>query len=143
MRSLPEAMRVLLDPAETGAVTLSLPQDVQAEAYDFPAAMFERRTWRVSRRPPAAAELNAAVEALRAARRPLVIAGGGVHYSDALPELAELSERLGIPVDGDIGRQGRAARWRARAGRDGRDRHARGQRARRARPTWSCASAPG
>jgi 3D-(3,5/4)-trihydroxycyclohexane-1,2-dione acylhydrolase (decyclizing) len=98
VRSLPEAMRVLLDPAETGAVTLALPQDVQAEAYDFPATMFEPRTWRVSRRPPAAGELNAAVEALRAARRPLVIAGGGVHYSDALPELAELSERLGIPV---------------------------------------------
>ena len=68
LRALPEAMRVLLDPAETGAVTMSLPQDVQAEAYDFPADLFEPRTWRVSRRPPAAAELSAAVEALRAAR---------------------------------------------------------------------------
>jgi len=98
LRALPEAMRVLLDPAETGAVTLSLPQDVQAEACDFPPAFFERRTWRVSRRPPAGAELNAAVEALRSSRRPLLIAGGGVHYSEALPELADLSERLGIPV---------------------------------------------
>jgi 3D-(3,5/4)-trihydroxycyclohexane-1,2-dione acylhydrolase (decyclizing) len=98
VRSLPEAMRVLLDPAETGAVTLSLPQDVQAEAYEFPADLFEPRTWRVSRRPPAGTELNAAVEALRDARRPLVIAGGGVHYSEARAELAELSERLGIPV---------------------------------------------
>jgi 3D-(3,5/4)-trihydroxycyclohexane-1,2-dione acylhydrolase (decyclizing) len=98
VRSLPEAMRVLLDPAETGAVTISLPQDLQAEAYDFPADLFEPRTWRVSRRPPAGTELNTAVEALRAARRPLVIAGGGVHYSEARAELAELSERLGIPV---------------------------------------------
>ena len=81
-------MRVLLDPAETGAVTLSLHQDVQAEAYDFPAALFEPRTWRVTRRPPATAELAAAVEAIRACERPLVIAGGGVHYSDARAELA-------------------------------------------------------
>jgi 3D-(3,5/4)-trihydroxycyclohexane-1,2-dione acylhydrolase (decyclizing) len=79
-------------------VTLSLCQDVQAEAYDFPAGFFEPRTWRVGRRPPAAAELSAAVEALRACERPLVIAGGGVHYSDALPELAELSARCGVPV---------------------------------------------
>ncbi len=98
VRALPEAMRVLLDPAETGAVTLSLPQDVQAEAYDFPAALFEPRTWPVSRRPPAAAELRAAVEALRDSRRPLLIAGGGVHYSEAGAELAELSDRLGVPV---------------------------------------------
>jgi 3D-(3,5/4)-trihydroxycyclohexane-1,2-dione acylhydrolase (decyclizing) len=98
VRSLPEAMRVLLDPAETGAVTLSLPQDVQAEAHDFPAHLFEPRTWPVSRRAPAPGELNAAVEALGAARRPLLIAGGGVHYSEAGAELAELSERLGIPV---------------------------------------------
>jgi 3D-(3,5/4)-trihydroxycyclohexane-1,2-dione acylhydrolase (decyclizing) len=98
LRTLPEAIRVLLEPAETGAVTLSLCQDVQGEAYDFPAGFFEPRTWRVSRRPPAAAELVAAVEALRASQRPLVIAGGGVHYSDALPELAALSERLGVPV---------------------------------------------
>jgi 3D-(3,5/4)-trihydroxycyclohexane-1,2-dione acylhydrolase (decyclizing) len=98
VRALPEAMRVLLDPAETGAVTLSLPQDVQAEAHDFPTRFFEPRTWHVSRRPPAPAELNAALEALRSSERPLLIAGGGVHYSDALPELAELSERLGVPV---------------------------------------------
>jgi 3D-(3,5/4)-trihydroxycyclohexane-1,2-dione acylhydrolase (decyclizing) len=98
VRSLPEAMRVLLDPAETGAVTLSLPQDVQAEAFDFPAALFEPHTWRVTRRPPPPAELNAVVEALRESRRPLVIAGGGVHYAEALPELAELADRLGVPV---------------------------------------------
>jgi 3D-(3,5/4)-trihydroxycyclohexane-1,2-dione acylhydrolase (decyclizing) len=98
LTALPEAVRVLLEPAETGAVTLSLHQDVQAEAGDFPAAFFERRTWRVSRRPPARAELHAAVEALRACERPLVVAGGGVHYSEALTELADLSQRLGVPV---------------------------------------------
>jgi 3D-(3,5/4)-trihydroxycyclohexane-1,2-dione acylhydrolase (decyclizing) len=96
--ALPEAMRVLLEPAETGAVTLSLHQDVQAEAFPFPARLFERRTWRAIRRPPAAGELRAAVTALRESERPLVVAGGGVHYSGALPELAELSERLGVPV---------------------------------------------
>jgi len=96
--SLPEAMRVLLDPAETGAVTLSLHQDVQAEAYDFPPDLFEPRTWRVARRPPADTELRAALHAVRDSERPLVIAGGGVHYSGALAELAELSARCEIPV---------------------------------------------
>ena len=96
--ALPEAMRVLLDPAETGAVTLSLHQDVQAEAHDFPASFFEPRTWRVTRRPPAPSELAAAADAIRVAERPLIIAGGGVHYSRALAELAELSSAKGIPV---------------------------------------------
>lgn len=96
--SLPEAVRVLLDPAETGAVTLSLHQDVQAEAYAFPAELFEPRVWPVTRRRPAESELRAAIEALRAAERPLLIAGGGVHYSDALPDVAALSARAGIPV---------------------------------------------
>jgi 3D-(3,5/4)-trihydroxycyclohexane-1,2-dione acylhydrolase (decyclizing) len=98
LTALPEAIRVLLDPAETGAVTLSLHQDVQAEACNFPAELFERRTWRVSRRPPGLGEVRAAVEALRTAERPLLVAGGGAHYSGALAELAELSERLGVPV---------------------------------------------
>jgi 3D-(3,5/4)-trihydroxycyclohexane-1,2-dione acylhydrolase (decyclizing) len=98
LTALPEAMRVLLDPAETGAVTLSLHQDVQAEAYDFPARFLEPRTWRVARRPAPDEELTAAVEAIGRSERPLVIAGGGVHYSSALPELAELSDRLGVPV---------------------------------------------
>jgi 3D-(3,5/4)-trihydroxycyclohexane-1,2-dione acylhydrolase (decyclizing) len=98
VRSLPEAMRVLLDPAETGAVTLSLDQDVQAEAHDFPTSFLEPRTWRARRRPPARGELNAALEALLGSERPLVIAGGGVHYSEARSELGELSELLGVPV---------------------------------------------
>ena len=79
-------------------MTLSLHQDVQAEAYDFPPSLFEPHTWHVARRPPAASELSAAVRAIRDCERPLLIAGGGVHYSDALPELAELSARCGIPV---------------------------------------------
>jgi 3D-(3,5/4)-trihydroxycyclohexane-1,2-dione acylhydrolase (decyclizing) len=96
--ALPEALRVLTDPAATGAVTLSLHQDVQAEAHDFPAGLFAPRVWQVVRRPPAASEVEEAVELVRHARRPLVIAGGGVHYSEAGSELRELSERLGVPV---------------------------------------------
>jgi 3D-(3,5/4)-trihydroxycyclohexane-1,2-dione acylhydrolase (decyclizing) len=96
--SLPEAMRVLLDPAETGTVTLSLHQDVQAEACDYPSELFEERTWQVTRRPPAATELGAALKLLRGARRPLVVAGGGVHYSEACAELARLAAQCGIPV---------------------------------------------
>jgi 3D-(3,5/4)-trihydroxycyclohexane-1,2-dione acylhydrolase (decyclizing) len=98
LTALPEAMRVLLDPADTGAVTLSLHQDVQGEAYEWPASFFEERTWRVVRRPPAAEEIEAAAELLRQSERPLIIAGGGVRYSEAQEELAALSARLGIPV---------------------------------------------
>jgi 3D-(3,5/4)-trihydroxycyclohexane-1,2-dione acylhydrolase (decyclizing) len=96
--ALPEAMRVLLDPVETGAVTLSLHQDVQGEGYDFPHAFFDSRTWHVVRRPPADEELRRAVEVLRGAKRPLVVAGGGVHYADATRELELLSRELGFPV---------------------------------------------
>jgi 3D-(3,5/4)-trihydroxycyclohexane-1,2-dione acylhydrolase (decyclizing) len=96
--SLPEAIRVLLDPAETGAVTLSLHQDVQAEAYEFPPSLFQPHVWRVARRPPAESEVRAAVDAIRGSERPFLIAGGGVHYSEARLELAELSERFGVPV---------------------------------------------
>jgi 3D-(3,5/4)-trihydroxycyclohexane-1,2-dione acylhydrolase (decyclizing) len=98
MASLPEAMRVLLDPAETGAVTLSLHQDVQAEASDWPEHFFEPRTWEVVRRPPADRHVRAAAELLRAAERPLVVAGGGVHYADASSELATLSRLSALPV---------------------------------------------
>ncbi|HKG04037.1 MAG TPA: 3D-(3,5/4)-trihydroxycyclohexane-1,2-dione acylhydrolase (decyclizing) [Conexibacter sp.] len=98
LKSLPEAMRVLTDPAETGAVTISLPQDVQGEAFDFPEAFFTPRTWSIVRRPPAAQELAAAVEAIRTADRPLIVAGGGVRYAGAQEELARFSEELGIPV---------------------------------------------
>ena len=96
--SLLAAMRVLTDPADTGAVTLSLPQDVQTEAHDWPEELFERRVWRV-RRPPA--EPRALVEAaalLRGARRPLIVAGGGTIYAGATSALRELVEATGIPV---------------------------------------------
>src|SRR5919201_5220522 len=82
LSSLPEAIRILTDPAQTGAATICLPEDVQTEAYDFPAAFFEKRVWRV-RRPPAQPEaLRAAAEAIRAAKRPLIVTGGGTIYSE-------------------------------------------------------------
>jgi 3D-(3,5/4)-trihydroxycyclohexane-1,2-dione acylhydrolase (decyclizing) len=96
--SLPEAMRVLTSPAETGAVTLALPQDVQAEAFDYPEEFFRRRTWVVPRPRADAALLNQAVEWIRAAQRPLIIAGGGVIYSSATEALAGVAGRTGIPV---------------------------------------------
>jgi 3D-(3,5/4)-trihydroxycyclohexane-1,2-dione acylhydrolase (decyclizing) len=96
--ALPEAMRVLTSPAETGAVTLALPQDVQAEAYDYPAELFEPRVWAVPRPRADAGLLARAAEAIRAARRPLIIAGGGVPYSDASEALASFAEATGIPV---------------------------------------------
>ncbi|MFG3019406.1 3D-(3,5/4)-trihydroxycyclohexane-1,2-dione acylhydrolase (decyclizing) [Streptomyces sp. NPDC048254] len=92
------AMRVLADPAETGAVTLALPQDVQAEAYDWPEEFFAERVWRVRRPAPDPVELAAAVSAVRAAQRPLIVAGGGVHHSRAEDALRALVEATGIPV---------------------------------------------
>ncbi|MGH9534718.1 MAG: 3D-(3,5/4)-trihydroxycyclohexane-1,2-dione acylhydrolase (decyclizing) [Terriglobales bacterium] len=96
--ALPEAMRVLTSPAETGAVTLALPQDVQAEAYDYPAELFARRVWTVPRPRGDAEALRRAAAAIRSARQPLIVAGGGVRYSDAGAALAEFSRRTGIPV---------------------------------------------
>jgi 3D-(3,5/4)-trihydroxycyclohexane-1,2-dione acylhydrolase (decyclizing) len=98
IESLPQAMRVLTDPAETGTVTIALPQDIQAEAYDYPARLFERRTWELERRPPRAAAIEEAVGLLRRARRPFVVAGGGVHYSEAWDDLLAFAEEFGIPV---------------------------------------------
>ncbi|MFI8768323.1 3D-(3,5/4)-trihydroxycyclohexane-1,2-dione acylhydrolase (decyclizing) [Streptomyces sp. NPDC053792] len=92
------AVRVLADPAETGAVTLALPQDVQAEAYDWPEEFFAERTWHVRRPRPDAAELDAAVRAIRTAVRPMIIAGGGVRYSGAEDALRTLAERVDLPV---------------------------------------------
>src|SRR3954468_8896448 len=77
------AMRVLTDPAETGAVTLALPQDVQAEAFDWPVELLAPRTWRISRAQADPADIAAAAEVIRSAKRPMVVAGGGVHYSQA------------------------------------------------------------
>jgi len=96
--ALLEAMRVLTSPADTGAVTLALPQDVQAEAHDFPVPVFEPRVWHVPRNRPDGALLAQAVEALRRSERPLVVAGGGVIYSEATETLRQLVEETGIPV---------------------------------------------
>jgi 3D-(3,5/4)-trihydroxycyclohexane-1,2-dione acylhydrolase (decyclizing) len=96
--SLPEAMRVLTDPAETGAVTIALPQDIQGHAYDYPAHFFRERAWRIERRQPDQARIAEAVGMLKSAERPVIVAGGGVHYSDACRELQEFAESLAIPV---------------------------------------------
>jgi 3D-(3,5/4)-trihydroxycyclohexane-1,2-dione acylhydrolase (decyclizing) len=98
LTALPEAMRVLTDPAETGAVTLALPQDLQAHAHDYPAHFFEPRTWHIDRRPPEPARIEEAVALLKAAKRPVIIAGGGIQYSEAWDELQAFAEALGIPV---------------------------------------------
>ena len=91
------AMRVLTDPAETGAVTLALPQDVQGESYEFPVEFFDRRVHRIERRPPTEAEVEEAARLVTSSRRPLIICGGGVRYSDAGAALASFCETLGIP----------------------------------------------
>ncbi len=96
--ALMSAMRVLTDPAETGAVTICLPQDVQAEAHDWPVALFERRVWSVARPLPERRALQAAADLIRSAQRPVVVAGGGVHYAGATEALAAFCAATGIPV---------------------------------------------
>jgi len=98
LMSLPEAMRVLTSPADTGAVTIALPQDVQAEAYDYPSEFFHKRVWHVPRNRPDQSSLKQAVEWIRNSRRPLIIAGGGVIYSEATEVLRNFVERTGIPI---------------------------------------------
>ncbi|MEX2542142.1 MAG: 3D-(3,5/4)-trihydroxycyclohexane-1,2-dione acylhydrolase (decyclizing) [Trueperaceae bacterium] len=98
LSALPEAMRVLTDPVETGAVTVALPEDVQTEAYDWPAEFFERRVWRVRRPVPEPEPLARAARLLQQSRRPLIVAGGGVIYSGAGAELAALAADYDIPV---------------------------------------------
>jgi len=92
------AMRVLTDPCETGAVTICLPQDVQAEAFDWPSELFDQRVWHVARPAPDAAARARAIALLRSAKRPLIVAGGGVIYSEATETLRILAELTGIPV---------------------------------------------
>ncbi|MFD3505230.1 thiamine pyrophosphate-dependent enzyme, partial [Streptomyces sp. NPDC058678] len=92
------AMRVLTDPVETGAVTLALPQDVQAEAYDWPVSFFRRRVWHVGRPVPEPAAVERAVRQLRGAKKPLIVAGGGAVYSGAESALRAFAEATGIPV---------------------------------------------
>ncbi len=98
LTALPRAMRVLTDPADCGPVTLAFCQDVQTEAYDYPAAFFEPRTWSQRRPAPDASELADVAAAIRSARNPLIVAGGGVHYSGACEALATIAETHNIPV---------------------------------------------
>jgi 3D-(3,5/4)-trihydroxycyclohexane-1,2-dione acylhydrolase (decyclizing) len=98
LASLPQALGVLLDPADCGPVTLALPQDVQAEAFDYPLAFFDERVHDIERPRADRATLLAALERLRAAKRPFIIAGGGVHYAGATAELAGFATAHGVPV---------------------------------------------
>jgi 3D-(3,5/4)-trihydroxycyclohexane-1,2-dione acylhydrolase (decyclizing) len=98
LTALPEAMRVLTSPAETGAVTLALPQDVQAEAWDFPEEFFAKRVWVIPRTRCDRDLLRQASEWIRASKKPLIVAGGGVLYSEASGALAKFAEQTGIPV---------------------------------------------
>lgn len=98
LQALPKAMSVLTDPGECGPVTLALCQDVQAEAWDFPASFFDERVWHIRRIEPDADELARAVEKLSAAKRPLIIAGGGVRYAGASRDLSDFAEKTGVPV---------------------------------------------
>ncbi|MBV8174549.1 MAG: 3D-(3,5/4)-trihydroxycyclohexane-1,2-dione acylhydrolase (decyclizing), partial [Verrucomicrobia bacterium] len=96
--SLPEAFRVLTDPAETGAVTITLPEDVQAEAHNWPIEFFEKRVWHVRRPVPEPELVREVVNLLKGAQRPLIISGGGTIYSEASEELRQFAEEFGIPV---------------------------------------------
>ncbi len=98
LTALPRALRVMTDPASCGPVTLSFCQDVQAEAYDWPEAFFEPKVWRIRRPEPDRHDLETVAELVRTARSPVIVAGGGVIYSDAEQELSDFATRHGIPV---------------------------------------------
>ncbi|MDT0126621.1 3D-(3,5/4)-trihydroxycyclohexane-1,2-dione acylhydrolase (decyclizing) [Paenibacillus sp. RRE4] len=98
MVAVTNAMRVLTDPAETGAVTLALPQDVQAEAYDYPESFFARKVHYLDRRPPVQAAIERATKQITHSKKPLLVAGGGVLYSEASAQLIEFAEAFGIPI---------------------------------------------
>ena len=96
--ALPEVMRVLTSPSETGAVTLAIPQDVQTQAFDFPAALFEKRVWKIGRPRPDLSALKEAAELIKESVKPVIISGGGVIYSNAAGILKKFVETTGIPV---------------------------------------------
>src|SRR6202041_2447933 len=98
LTSLPEAMRVLTSPADTGAVTIAFPQDVQAEAFDFPEEFFRKTVWVIPRSRCDQEFMKRAAELIRGAKRPLIVAGGGVLYSQASEQLAKFAEATGIPI---------------------------------------------
>ena len=107
LASLPEAFRVLTDPADTGAVTISLPEDVQSEAFDWPERFFERRVWRVRRPVPEAADVADAVRLIAASKAPVIVVGGGAIYSEATEELSGVRDAVRDPRPRNAGRQGR------------------------------------
>ena len=96
--ALPEAMRVLTSPVDTGTVTLALPQDVQTEAFDYPAHLFEEKTWHIPRNRADKRALQQAADWIRESKRPMIVAGGGVIYSEATEVLSSFVDKLGIPV---------------------------------------------
>ena len=98
LTALPEVMRVLTSPADTGAVTLALPQDVQTEAYDYPVEFLEPRCWYIPRQPADRWLLARSIEWIHSSKAPLIVAGGGVHYSEAYAALAKFAAQTGIPV---------------------------------------------
>jgi 3D-(3,5/4)-trihydroxycyclohexane-1,2-dione acylhydrolase (decyclizing) len=98
LTALPRAMRVMTDPADCGPATLAFCQDVQAEAWDWPESFFEPKVWRIRRPMPDMVEVERVAALLRGAKRPVIVAGGGVHYSGATPQLTHFAERFGVPV---------------------------------------------
>lgn len=110
LTALPEALRVLTSPSETGAVTLALPQDVQTEAYDYPVAFLRKRVWRVMRNRADRAALQTAAELIRASKKPMIVAGGGVIYADATETLRQFVDATGIPVGETMAGKG-SLRW--------------------------------
>lgn len=98
LTALPEALRILTNPAETGAATISIPQDLQAHAYEYPAHFFKKMVWHIERRPPEPQRVQDIIGLLRSAKRPFIMAGGGVLYSEAEVQLKAFAEAFGIPV---------------------------------------------
>ena len=98
LSALPRAFRVMTDPTECGPVTLAFCQDTQAEAYDYPESFFAKKIWRIRRLEPEAFELETALSAIKAAKAPIIVAGGGVHYSLATEALEKFASRHNIPV---------------------------------------------
>ena len=96
--ALPEAMRVMADPVDAGPATLALPQDIQSVAFDYPLNFFHKKVWRIERRQPDERRIDEAIALLKAAKRPYILAGGGVHYAKAWSELRQFSDVFGIPV---------------------------------------------
>jgi len=98
LTALPRAMQTMTDPAQAGPVTLSFCQDTQAEAYDYPEAFFTPKIWRIRRAYPDQVEVESVAKLIKAAKKPVIVAGGGVHYSDASEQLAFFVDHSGIPV---------------------------------------------